>query len=142
MNVFEVRSEEEGVGNLLLVITAKDYTSDDEALKSLWVEAQEYGEDTPIEKIESDYLQGCKSFELKNVLAKDFESRLNDIFCLFESYNQPLEEIPEHSFLKIKESAMKCAGCSVMLLEDDFTTYSAFIVDGSSKALFSWCDVV
>jgi hypothetical protein len=37
---------------------------------------------------------------------------------------------------------MRGVGGRVILLEDDFTTYSVFIVEGSSRALFSWNDVV
>ncbi|GAA6151568.1 hypothetical protein [Pseudoteredinibacter isoporae] len=141
MNIFEVRSEDEGIGNLLFVVVKQDFTSDDEILKLLWIEAQEYNESTPIDKIESDYSRKRKNFKLSGVDTKDFKSRLKDIFSLFESYDQILEEFPGGSFSKIKEEMVKVYSGRVILLEDDCATYCAFISNGSSKALFSWCDV-
>jgi len=142
MKTFEVRTEEEGIGNLLLVITNQDFASEEDALKSLWIEAQEYSKNTPLELIESDYLKESKSFALSHVSEEDFKSRLNGIFNLFDSYNHRLEEVPDRSFVQIKEQVMKSAVSKVLILEDDFTTYSVFVASNSSKALFSWCDVI
>src|SRR5690606_10084636 len=138
IKTFEVRSEEEGVGNLLLVVTDQDFASDGETLKSLWIEAQEYDDQIQLDVIESDYLKEHKDFKLKEVSAEDFKSRLDCLFSIIESYDQKLEELPEKSLAYMKEflAGKGCAANSkILLLDDDFSTYSAFIVSGSSKAL-------
>ncbi|MCK4842661.1 MAG: hypothetical protein KAT04_12395 [Methylococcales bacterium] len=141
---YEVRSEDEGIGNMLLVITDDSYASDEQALKSLWVEAQEFNEQTLLEVIDGGYEKESKGFELKKLSDKVLEGRLKELFNIMGSYHGQLEESPEKSLMRMKEYFSKntVLDNKVLLLENDFSTYSVFIANDYSKALFSWCDVV
>ena len=142
MKTFEVRSEEEHVGNLLFVVAFQEFESNDEALKCLWVEAQEYRESALVEFIEMEYLNDRSKFQFKTIDENKFEERLVNIFRLFDSYGHPLEESCANSFSIIREVVMGSGGRKIILLEDDFSTYSALIINESSRALFLWNDVI
>ena len=143
---YEVRSEEELVGNLLLVVTTEIFSSDESALKYLWIAAQEYSNLTSSEVIEKDYSKKCKNFSFKKSNIGAFRDKLNDILFKVKSYGQTLEESPAGALIYIKELLLKKidtdADSNLLLLEDDFSTYSVFISSKSCSVIFSWNDVI
>lgn len=134
--VYEYRSEEEYIGNLLLVSSKKVEIEKKSLLKVLWIEAEEYASDTPVYRVDKDFEDFYKSVELRKLSRDECNSKISAVIQKFSEFKFKAEEnLDEELFTNIifEDS---------YLVEEDFSCLQLFLIGRHECHLFSWMDVV
>jgi len=134
----EARTEEELIGNLLLVYLHHCTLNQADALKALWLEVEEYSNQIS-ESTKNDHFYAAKKhFYFKEIQVEAFFIKLHTISSKFDKCSNKTKKdvkLIEDFLLKIKIN-------SISILEDDFDDYSVFISLKNEYIFFSWTDVI
>jgi hypothetical protein len=138
-STYEVRTEEEFIGNILLIVCDYSSYTNNEALKALWVEAQEFSDCTTEEEKNRCFENAKEIFICQKESFDAFLSKSKEIFSKFCSS----EEIGD-DMMHIQEiiAHTKNHLDSIFVLSDDFSSYVVFIKQKDRYMLFSWMDVI
>jgi len=134
----EARTEEELIGNLLLVHLHHCTLNQADALKALWIEVEEYTADFTEDLKNNHFYSAKKHFYFKEIQVEAFFIKLHTISSKFDKCSNKTKKdvkLIEDFLLKIKIN-------SISILEDDFDDYSVFISLKNEYIFFSWTDVI
>lgn len=137
----EFRSEEEFIGNLLLVRAFEtEGISGEEILVELWSEAEEFAPDTEKCFKLDLYKKDKEKYLLKQIELPIFIKKISEISKKFENL---VDGISEEAFA-ILSSVMEQSQTneSILLLEDVYQAYSVVITCRNLSLFFSWQDVI
>ncbi|OZG69943.1 hypothetical protein BTA51_28600 [Hahella sp. CCB-MM4] len=140
---YEIRSEEEKIGNILLIESSKSYNSKDDAFEDLWIIAQEYSSSTDRSKMEADYKKEMVRFIMEQVDADSVTDRISEIIERFKNDNVAIKCMPEDAVHEIKGFLKKgFKQREIFVLEDDFDEYTIVSWEKYSSFMFSWNDII
>lgn len=143
--VYEARSEEEHVGNILLVISDEEYRSDNDALMALWIEAQEYSAQTDEREKTRDFKRAKEGFLYREISVDEFTLKARNNFSKLEQYpGEVIYSMPEEGLEFIRQKIFRCLDQTenIYVLEEDFSSYFIFFTGNYFNMLFSWDDVI
>jgi hypothetical protein len=140
---YEIRSDEENIGNVLWVVEDRVNGNDEDYLKKLWIEAEEYADCADQEYVSKQYLKDKKAFKDSEVSLDNFLGRAEtliqkivkseDAICLMSG--------DEFEVKKLKLPDLQGDAIARVLL-DDFSSLMVFVEDRKTAMLFCWNDVV
>jgi|GEM_PF-2794575 len=136
----EARTEEELIGNLLLVHLHHCTLNQADALKALWLEVEEYS-DQISENTKNDHFYAAKKhFYFKEIQVEAFFIKLHTISSKFDKCSNKTKKDVKliEDFLLSSKNKISL----ISILHDEFDDYDVFISLENEYVFFSWIDVI
>ncbi|MBF7073957.1 hypothetical protein ISG33_11155 [Glaciecola sp. MH2013] len=141
----EFRSEEEFVGNILIVVSESKPISVNIELKRLWITAQDYHNGYPEKLIETEFKEFERGITIKPKGVEEFKVRIEQKIKLIEDYLKKCQFEPtQNKAYELKNIVYTNlhTSTSVYILLDDLTEYCALVLSDANSMLVCWDDVV
>ncbi|MCV2885504.1 hypothetical protein OE749_12440 [Aestuariibacter sp. AA17] len=136
ISVYEYRSEEEHVGNLMLISSEKNMVEIKEILKALWIEAENYSSGTPNSKKEKDFEDFYQSISLVKISKAESEYKISSVvnrLSKFEPKTNVRLDVALVRNINFEES---------YLIEESFSSLLMLFIGQRECYMFSWVDVI
>ncbi len=139
---YEVRTDDEGVGNLLLVTGNAKNMDSLCVLKELFCVCNQYSESISSQTIDSDFSEFCNNCLFKQVDSNFLREKMSKNINKIMDYRYGFVEVPRGSMEEIQRILFDVDFNEIYLLENDYDSLCFQLIGCNSQMLLCWTDVV